>query len=241
MEAAANGATEFIDYAAVLAGTVAATFSIDVKNSGDANELAVKSWNSLWLFPLLSLACNTPCRSIYSVTDETNPVYNAAHREVFVGLNVEPSMASISQLEWAKENSDTFYNLIDDPVFATAMRCYGNSHVLHDTDLRIMLLWSGIEGILSVEAELSRRLALYACLLFDGSQTEKENYYKVVKKAYGIRSKVVHGGRTNNKLLEEGYSKASQILCLLLKRCVELGRVPQAKELDALAVSATVR
>ena len=35
------------------------------------------------------------------------------------------------------------------------MRAYGNSHTLFDPDLRIMLLWSGIEGLLSVDSELT--------------------------------------------------------------------------------------
>jgi hypothetical protein len=36
-----------------------------------------------------------------------------------------------------------------------------------------MLLWSGIEGLLSVDGELNRRLALYAALMLEGSADEK--------------------------------------------------------------------
>ncbi|GAA3725369.1 hypothetical protein GCM10022268_36580 [Sphingomonas cynarae] len=99
-----------------------------------------------------------------------------------------------------------------------------------------MLLWSGIEGLLSVDAELSRRLALYAALIIDGWPEEKVRYFDQVKNAYGIRSRAVHGGKTKLEKLVEGYHMASRILADLLARCVELGRVPTPTELDHLAV-----
>jgi hypothetical protein len=120
------------------------------------------------------------------------------------------------------------------------MRCYGNAHYLLDDDMRIMLLWSGIEGLLSVDAELSRRLALYAALMHRGSSAEKIAYFKEVKKAYGIRSRAVHGGKATANDLSQGYQTASKILASLLARCVELGRVPSAEELDALAASQSI-
>jgi hypothetical protein len=54
-----------------------------------------------------------------------------------------------------------------------AASAYGNAHYLFDFDTRIMLLWAGIGGLLSVDAELSRRLALYAALLHKGTPAEK--------------------------------------------------------------------
>jgi len=59
------------------------------------------------------------------------------------------------------------------PRAFAAARAYGNAHYLFDFDTRIMLLWAGIEDLLSVDAELSRRLALYAALLHKGTPAEK--------------------------------------------------------------------
>lgn len=103
-----------------------------------------------------------------------------------------------------------------------------------------MLLWAGIEGLLSVDAELSRRLALYTALLFDGSPEEKANYFERVKKAYAIRSRAVHGAGLKKDKLEEGVREAGQILIGLIAKCVELGRIPSPSELDRLAVSRIV-
>jgi len=120
------------------------------------------------------------------------------------------------------------------------MRCYGNAQLLPEHDVRIMLLWAGIEGLLSVDAELSRRLALYAALLFDGSPDEKAGYFDTVKKAYALRSRAVHGTTLKKPKLEEGSRTAGRILIGLIAKCVELGRVPSPSELDRLAVSAIV-
>lgn len=92
-------------------------------------------------------------------------------------------------------------------------------------DVRIMPLWA---GLLSVNAELSRRLALYAALLPD----EKTAYFDQVTKAYAVRSRAVHGGGLNKPKPEERYRTAGGILTGLIARCVELGCVPSAFELD---------
>ena len=174
------------------------------------------------------------------MTYDDPPAFNAANRTLIIRPFSEVKRISTKRLEWAKKYQGSFSALIDDAVFSAAMRCYGNAQYLYDEDAKIMLLWSGIEGLLSVEAELSRRLALYAALLHQGTSEEKSAYFQYVKKAYGIRSRAVHGGATKKDDLIVGYSSASEILSRLLARCVELGRVPTAAELDALSVTPQV-
>jgi hypothetical protein len=120
------------------------------------------------------------------------------------------------------------------------MRCFGNAHYLPDIDVRIMLLWAGIEGLLSVDAELSRRLAMYAALMIDATPDEKAEFFEEVKRAYSVRSQVVHGSKLKTDKLLRGYKSAARILIELLARCAELGRVPTPTELDRLAVGSTL-
>lgn len=237
---AAEGSDRFVDYAAVLTGHPLANFSLIIEDEDGGNALAIKGWNSLWLFHLLSLACATPCCSLYSVTLGPEPLYSAANRNVVMRSFPEIRQATHDQLAWAKRHQETFHRLIENPVFSAAMRCYGNAHYLFEADMRIMLLWSGIEGLLSVDSELNRRLALYAALILKGTPEQKLAHFDEVKKAYSVRSKAVHGGGAKAEILEEGYRAASRILVGLLARCVEIGRVPSAAELDALAVTSTV-
>ncbi|MBZ9942649.1 hypothetical protein LB533_16275 [Mesorhizobium sp. BR1-1-13] len=240
VSAAASGSGRFSDYAAALQGDEIATFEMVVEEAAGGEELVVKGWNALWLFHLLSVACGSPCLSLYSVCDGNEPKYSAASRTPFVRPVPEIHPATSRQLNWAKEHLESFESLAKIPEFESAMKCFGNAHYLPDHDIRIMLLWAGIEGLLSVDAELSRRLALYAAILMDGTPDQKAAYFDEVKKAYAIRSQAVHGAKAKPDKLVVGYSLASRILAGLLKRCVEVGRVPSPAELDRLAVGATI-
>jgi hypothetical protein len=240
LDATVAGCSQFTDYAAALHGSEIATFALRVESDEGGKSLSIRAWNALWHFHLLSVACRSPCLSLYSVCDGERPLFSAANPSPFVRPFVEVHPATISQLEWARRYLATFNGLIQVPEFSAAIRCYGNAHILPEHDVRIMLLWAGIEGLLSVDAELSRRLALYAALLFDGSPDEKAAYFDTVKKAYGVRSRAVHGGGLKKDKLQEGSQTAGQILIGLIARCVELGRVPSSSELDRLAVSPIV-
>lgn len=240
LNATVAGCRHFSDYAAALQGSEIATFSLRVEQEQGGKQLTFKAWNALWTFHLLSVACRAPCFSLYSACDGEQPLFSAANPSPFVRPMTDVHAATIGELEWARRYSATFDELIRVSEFSAAMRCYGNAHLLPEHDVRIMLLWAGIEGLLSVDAELSRRLALYAALLLDGSPEEKEAYFNQVKKAYAVRSRAVHGGGLTQPKLKEGYLTAARILIGLIARCVELGRVPTPSELDRLAVASNV-
>lgn len=237
LETVAAASVRFEDYAAVVSGREIATFSLEIAGGGDARQLAVRSWNALRVFHLLSLAAGAPCMPLFSVTEGPSLSYSLVNRSPFL-LTVETvKTVDADRLTWARDHQRTFDELIHDPRFNTAMLCYGNAHYLPDLAVRIMLLWSGIEGLLSVDGELNRRLALYAALLIDGPPDRKADYFTKLKKAYGLRSKAVHGARLAPDKLAEGYATASAILVELLARCVELGHVPTPDEFDRAAVT----
>ncbi|ESY42558.1 hypothetical protein X747_12450 [Mesorhizobium sp. LNJC384A00] len=237
---AAAGSRRFSDYATALQGDEIASFVLEIEDIAGGEELAAKGWNALWLFHLLSVSCCSPCLILYSVSDGSEPAYSGANRTPFVRPLSENHLATLEQLRWAKKHLESFDSLIKVPEFGSAMKCFGNAHYLPDHDIRIMLLWAGIEGLLSVDAELSRRLALYAAILMDGTPEKKAAYFELVKRAYSIRSQAVHGAKAKPEKLETGYHFASRILIGLLKRCVELGRVPSPAEFDRLAAAATI-
>lgn len=240
LDAIASGCHHFSDYAAVLQGNKIATFSVRVEQDNSDEDLAIKAWNALWLLHLLSVACRSPCFSLYSVCDGHQPLFSATTNSPFVRPLSSIHDMTISQIDWARRYSQNFAQLVHTQEFSAAIRSYINAQFLPEHDIRIMLMWSGIEGLLSVESELSRRLALYAALLMNGSAEEKSEYFETVKKAYAIRSRAVHGAGLKKPKLEEGSRTAGSILIGLIAKCVELGRVPSPSELDRLAVSAIV-
>lgn len=213
-----------------------ATFSIEVHDDRGGKALASRGWNRLWDFHLLSLASKSPCFILYGASvGLQGTAYSVANRNVIVNPLAETRTLTTKALEWARENEPAFRDLIGDQQFGSAMRYFGNAHYLFDLEHRIMLLWAGIEGLLQVEAEHNRRIALYCAILSNGTEEKKASRFEMVKKSYSLRSRVVHGAKPTPAKLETGYAEATELLADLLSRCVELGRVPSKEDLDRAA------
>src|SRR5882757_6741866 len=73
MQDAADGCAYFTDYSAVITGRELADFSLRVESEQSGQPLAVKGWNALWNFHLLSLAAQSPVCSIFSMTSDARP------------------------------------------------------------------------------------------------------------------------------------------------------------------------
>lgn len=223
-------------HAAMLAMERIATFSLRVENAAGGKALATKGWNALWLFSLLSLACRSPVVSLYSVAEgRLEP--SLANRNLVIRPAEEVVSMSDEECQWAKSNYERFDKLIADRQFSAAQRYYNNAHYLPDLDARLMLLWAGIEGLLNVDGELRRRIALHAAILHDGDPGQKIALFRDTKRAYDIRSKVVHGAQAHMEKLDSAVDFASALLVGLLRKMVEIGRVPSTSELDDAAAS----
>jgi hypothetical protein len=225
--------------AAVLAMQRIATFSVVVADEAGGESLAAKGWNAVWVFGLLAISCRVPVISLYSASNDLLPKFSNANRNVFF-RPLKTAQPSEQQLAWARENYAAFDSLLSESRFRSAQRYYNNSHYVVDHDARIMLLWAGIESLLDVDQELSRRIALHAAILLDGDPAEKAEQFKLIKRAYGTRSKVIHGNVPSNEGLNESADFAGDVLLNLLRRVVELGRLPNGGELDEAAAGASI-
>ncbi len=234
---AAERAEDFKAYAIYVASQHLEKFSIRVSDAAGGKLLAARAWNGLWVFHLMSIACGKPCHSLYAACDDPQSALTSINRNVVFTRASEPRLIAEGDIAWARRYYHSFHTLVGDPRFTPAVRALGNAHYLPDLDMAIMLLWAGIEGLLGVDAELSRRLALNGSLLIQGTADEKLAFYQRLKKAYGDRSKVVHGSSLKPEKLSSAASEAQSILIALLRRCVELGRVPTANEFDKVAAA----
>ncbi|HUE80390.1 MAG TPA: hypothetical protein VMN38_12275 [Sphingomicrobium sp.] len=241
-EVAAEGCQTPHELFAVLSMRDIATFSIEVEHKGGPGALGTKAWNALWHFHLLSVACGSPAFPLFTVSEGTNfTEFGVSNRNLIVNPVEQLKAVTVQQLAWARRSRSRFDRLVRDARFGVAIRYFGNSHYLFDMESRVMLLWAGIEALLEVEAEQSRRIALYCALMFDSDVAAKARQYERVKKAYGVRSRVVHGKRLTQAARRESYSTGSEILVRLLAKAVDLGRVPTQKELDSLATSGKLK
>lgn len=216
-----------------------ADFSLRIIDDNGAQTLPEKAWNALWIFHLLALACRRPVMPLYFAANHGTR-FTLANRNLVIHRLPSVAPAGDNDLSWATVHFDAFHGLLNENRFQKAVRCYGNAHYLFDDDAKIMLLWSGIEGLLDVDSELRRRIALRASILLDGTPAEKALYFERVKKGYDVRSRAVHGSIAKPEMLQQGYELAGDVLLTLLRKCVELGRVPSAKELDERAASVSL-
>jgi hypothetical protein len=166
--------------------------------------------------------------------------FTLANRNLVIHRLPSVAPAMDPDLDWATTYFGAFDALLKEHRFQNAVRCYGNAHYLFDNDAKIMLLWAGIEGLLDIDSELRRRIALHAAILLDGTPEEKAAYFARIKKGYDVRSRVVHGGGAKPEALQQGFALAGEVLITLLRKCVELGRVPSAAELDERAASVSL-
>ena len=241
LQVIANGCKEIRDYAAVIEMMEIASFYLEIENDTGGKELAAKTWNSLWLFPLLSLACQTPCTSLYSWSASEKVHFATATPHLISQAAIKSVEASTDQLKWACENLERFDALQKDETFSKALISYTNSHHLFGYSSRIMQLWSGIECLFRVSSEVSRTVAMYSALLLDEPDANaRYDRFKEIRKEYNVRSKVVHGTVKGEKTLADGYLRASKLLAKLLSRCVELSHVPSSEELDRAALTSHI-
>jgi hypothetical protein len=213
-----------------------ADFSLRIVDPEGGRALAAKAWNALWVFHLLALACRRPVMPLYCAANHGTR-FTLANRNLVIHRQPSVAAAGETDLHWASRYFDAFQGLLGENRFQNAVRCYGNAHYLFDDDAKIMLLWAGIEGLLDVDSELRRRIALHAAILLDGTPQEKKSYFARIKKGYDVRSRVVHGSGAKPEVLRDGYALAGEVLLTLLRKCVELGCVPSAAELDERAAS----
>jgi hypothetical protein len=232
----ANGCDSFEEYAAIVSMMPQASFYLEVEHPPGGKDLAVKAWNSLWLFHLLAVACQTPCESLYSWCGHKKVAFSVATAYPMQWED-NPVAVSDSMLAWAKQHQGNFDHLLENEAFKRALLSYCNSHHLFGFESRVMLLWSGIECLFEASTELTRTLAIYSALMLDKtSPNSRYELYKRIRKEYERRSKVVHGSRDKKFPVEQAYKGASEILIRLLARCVEISRVPTPEELDRAAL-----
>lgn len=237
LQVVADGCETLSEYAVVLAMMEFADFYLEIQEQAGGKELAAKTWNSLWLFPLLSIACQSPCTSLYSWSGSQEIRFAAATPHTAFRTPDDPIQASSDQLAWARTNLSNFEAIQKDRTFTAALMSYSNSHHLFGYKPRILQLWSGIECLFRVSSEISRTLAMYSALLLEESDVNlRYKCFKEIKKDYSVRSKVVHGTIEDEDVLKEAYTRASMLLVRLLLRCVELSRVPTTEELDRAAL-----
>ena len=140
----------------------------------------------------------------------------------------------------------SFYNELDRFDFSqhnalhTAVRRLNSSYDV-GTAYKIIDLMIGLEALyLAEEQELAYKLAIRAAFLLGDSEERRKSIYKVLRKAYKVRSKMVHGdkplknveiGKGRSLVIDEHVYQVEDILRESINRFIDLLKQYSHKQL----------
>lgn len=143
-----------------------------------------------------------------------------------------PVLVQDNDLEWVFENIVAFGEMLEVPRFRLAVEAITTHQHLVSSRMMVASLWSGIEALMGVQAELRFRLALFvACLLEPKGQKRVERYRRV-KKLYDSRSRAVHGAEMSEADLVSHVTETRKVLSEMLCKMIEGRKVLSEEDLE---------
>jgi len=202
----------------------------------DAKDTAIRAWNAVWDGLLLGaligaeVMCNiqSEVRAEELTPESTVAVTNYHLRGLSRGTPVALTEADIS---WIESNYEKALTLLDNESFQNAAHCLASYRWHSMPRARLAILWSGIEGLFGVESEIVFRVSLYTARFLEPHDNARQReVFGRVKELYKLRSKAVHGGRMKGNA-NEGVDESASLLRTLVRRCAELGSMPNLEGL----------
>lgn len=212
---------------------VASQLRVDGK---DAKDTAIRAWNAVWDGLLLGalvgaeVMCNiqSDIPAAELTPESTVAVTNYHLRGLSRGA---PVMLTEADISWIQGNYEKARSLLDDESFQNAAHCLASYRWHSMPRARLAILWSGIEGLFGVDSEIVFRVSLYTARFLEPDDNEKQReVFGRVKELYKLRSKAVHGGRMKGNA-NEGVDESASLLRTLIRRCAELGSMPNIEGL----------
>ena len=229
-----NLLTNDVDFAvaAVSGRTIASQMRIV---AADEEELACTAWNAAWDCILLgaifhcevmgNIQCDKPVEQLNEATSVN--VTNYAFRAILSA----PYGLTEDDLKWIDSYYPTAYKLLDNDPFMTAVHAMASYKWHSMPRVQLAILWSGIEALFNASSEISFRISLYIANFLSGEDTvEAKRLFDKTRKLYSSRSTAVHGGKIKGDM-DGLVSESAGLLNRIIKRCAELGALPDTEAL----------
>lgn len=202
----------------------------------DAKDTAMRAWNAVWDGLLLgALTGSEVMTNLQSdvPAEQLTPQSNVAVTNYQLrGLSKDsPPLLSEPDISWIEKYYEKARALLDDEAFRNAVHCLASFNWHSMPRARLAIIWSGIEGLFGVDSEIVFRVSLYAARFLEPNDLSKQReVFANVKELYKLRSKAVHGGRMKGNA-KEGVNESALLLRLLVRRCAEIGALPDTGSL----------
>lgn len=201
----------------------------------DSKHLAINAHNSQWDCFLLGAILD--CDIMFNLQSD-KPIEQASESRYinitnynFHGILHEVYHLSTEDEEWIKTNYNRASILLDNDLFSTAIHSMASYRWHTLPRVQLAIIWSGIEALFKIESEISFRLSLYVAKFLGENDINKEKeLFCRVRNLYNMRSAAVHGGKIKGDSIAL-VSESASILNCLIRRCSELGHIPDVDEL----------
>ncbi len=180
-------------------------FPSDYDESSDADYIRVKVLGFLLLYEDFPISCNgeltyrhlllNPAQTGFGAIKD----YNELTRNYAPGLRYVLDQSGVTKLKEFEEK----YSRVDFRAFSSfkiALSRYISSIFKHNYEDILIDLFIALESLLANgNTEISYKLSLMAACFSDEDPKEREIVFDLLKKAYSVRSKIVHGDSSDLK------------------------------------------
>lgn len=200
----------------------------------DTEHLIANAWNSQWDCVLLGALFNHNVMCNLQSDQPIEQIVMAKYVHItnyeLRALLSENYYISEEDVLWLENHYKTAYELLDKESFQTAVHTMASYRWHSVPRVRLAVIWSGIESLFNVNTEVSFRISLYIANFLGENETQAQQIFKQVRKMYSLRSSAVHGNKTKDNL-ENAVEESANLLNRILRRCVELKRLPDVDNL----------
>lgn len=207
-----------------------------VRISGSTGkELVARTWNAQWDIVLLGALFD--CDLVANFQSDTAAELLSSSSSLAVtnyhfrgGVTSKYTLTS-DDISWLNENFSNARTLLDIDRFQDAVRARSSYNWHPNPRAKLAVLWSGIEGLFDIQGETVFKLSLYAAKFLEPNDREEAKLIlSRIKKLYKSRSSAVHGSKIKGDL-NDLVSESSILLERLLRKCIELGSIPNIEDL----------
>lgn len=135
---------------------------------------------------------------------------------------------------WIATNLMSFLTLLESANYRLAVDSLCLHHQLANKRTAATILWSGIEALFLINAELRFRLAACVAAALEERGQPRIDCYRRVKRLYDFRSRLVHGAEASEDAIVDHVIEVRQLLSRLICLYAEEGKLHNEARIEEL-------
>ncbi len=155
------------------------------------------------------------------------------HTRLLINRDARTDAVGVDDAAWIEAHFQTFNRLAsEDEAFRLALESAIDWRYAKEPRVAVGRIWSGIEAVFGIKAELVYRVSGLCASLLEGRGRARIDRFRTTKALYGLRSKAVHGAPLSEEQLALAVNDSYGLLRDLLLLSVERGHTLRDRDFD---------